>query len=169
MNRKALLPEPPVEPADALAACHSRIRMYTEGLRRLCALPSLKDPQVPPAAAQAYRYFSEGLPLHAKDEDLSLGPRLLRIAPHAAPLLDRLASEHRLIDDALELLLPLLQQLSEGEEVEAEALRSASLSLSDVLIPHIELEERELFPLCSQLSPEEKATFGRELIARRQA
>lgn len=161
------LPQPPADPVAALAACHDRIRQYTLGLERLCALPSLRDPQVPAAAAQAHRYFSEGLPLHAADEDLSLGPRLMKVAPQAAPLLGRLVAEHVQIDAALEVLLPLLLKLSEGGTVEEEALRQASRQLSSVLIPHITLEEAELFPLCARLTAADREAFRDELLARR--
>lgn len=161
------LPQPPADPVAALTACHDRIRQYTSGLERLCALPSLRDPQVPPAAAQAHRYFSEGLPLHAADEDRSLGPRLMKVAPEAAPLVGRLAAEHVQIDAALEVLLPLLLKLSEGGTVEEEALRHASRQLSSVLIPHILLEEAELFPLCARLTVADREAFREELVARR--
>ncbi len=167
MHPKFVLPQPPADPVAALAACHERIRQYSLGLERLCALPSLKNPQVPVAAAQAFRYFSEGLPLHARDEDLSLGPRLLKVAPGSAPLLGQLAAEHVQIDEALEELLPLLQNLSEGRTVEEEAFRHACSRLSTVLIPHIEREEAELFPLCGLLGPADREAFREELIARR--
>ena len=44
--------------------CHERMRRFTTGLERLVALADLHDPRVAPAAAQAGRYFREGLPLH---------------------------------------------------------------------------------------------------------
>ena len=81
--------------------------------------------------------------------------------------MEDLAADHVQIDAALEELLPLLLQLSEGRTVEEEALRHACTRLSTVLIPHIEREEDELFPLCGLLGPAEREAFRDELVARR--
>jgi hemerythrin-like domain-containing protein len=162
-----MTPAVPTDPVAALAACHERIRTYTAGLARMAALPSLDDPRVPPSAAQAHRYFAEGLPLHAQDEDLSLAPRLLAVVPEARGLMEDLAADHVIIDRWLAELLPLLAALSKGEPADQEALRRASDGLARVLIPHIEREERELFELCARLGEADRRAFGEELAARR--
>lgn len=162
-----MTPYVPADPVVALAACHERIRTYTAGLARLAALPTLDDPRVPSSAAQAHRYFSEGLPLHAQDEDLSLAPRLLLVAPESAALLHDLAADHVVIDQWLAELGPLLATLAAGGTVDPAALRRAADGLNGTLIPHIEREERELFPLCARLSREEAAACGAEFAARR--
>ncbi len=169
MPMSVLAPHPSsADPAAPFYACHERIRRFTGGLARMCALPDLSDPRVPDAAAQAYRYFSEGLPLHALDEDESLGPRLRRVAPACGPLLDELAQGHKEIDACLATLLPLLKSLSEGHRVPDATFRAAVNLLRDVLIPHIEREEADLFPLCAALSQEDRLAITRELQARRQ-
>jgi iron-sulfur cluster repair protein YtfE (RIC family) len=151
----------------ALAACHARIRTFTAGLARTAALPSLDDPRVPPAAAQAHRYFAEGLPLHARDEDESLAPRLRRVAPETAPLLDELAHDHEEIDRCLATLLPLLAALVAGRRADHASLRVASDRLDALLLPHIAREEAELFPRCAELSEADRTAFAQELHARR--
>lgn len=155
------------DPVAAFRACHERIRTFTAGLQRIAALPDLSDPRVPSAAAQARRYFGEGLPLHADDEDLSLAPRLLRVAPECAPLLADLERDHRQIDACLATLLPLLGTLAEEGRVPHATFRVSVSFLSNLLLPHIAREEDELFPLCARLSDEDRTAIARELVERR--
>jgi hypothetical protein len=158
---------PPADPAASFRACHERIRMFTAGLHRIATLPDLADPRVPAAAAQARRYFAEGLPLHADDEDLSLAPRLRLVAPECGPLLDELERDHRQIDACLATLLPLLGTLAEEGTVPHTTFRVAVSFLSTLLLPHIAREEDELFPLCARLSPEDRFEITQELLERR--
>ncbi|MDP2304694.1 MAG: hemerythrin domain-containing protein [Pseudomonadota bacterium] len=158
---------PPADPVAAFRACHERIRLFTAGLHRIASLPDLADPRVPSAAAQARRYFSEGLPLHADDEDLSLAPRLRIVAPECGPLLDELERDHRQIDACLATLLPLLGTLAEEGRVPHTTFRVAVSFLSSLLLPHIAREEEELFPLCVRLSAEDRVDIARELVERR--
>jgi hemerythrin-like domain-containing protein len=160
-------PAPPSDPVEALKACHLRIRNFLAGMERLCALESLEDPRVPEAAQLAYRYFSIGLPLHARDEDESLAPRVLAKLPESRELLLTLEQEHKEIIGWLEELLPLLAELGEGRLVEKAALVEASEGLKGVLLPHIEREEQEFFGLCASLSEDEKLAFGEEFLKRR--
>ncbi|MDP2311574.1 MAG: hemerythrin domain-containing protein [Pseudomonadota bacterium] len=158
---------PPADPGASFRACHERIRMFTAGLQRIAALPDLSDPRVPSAAAQARRYFAEGLPLHADDEDLSLAPRLRAVAPECGPLLDELERDHRKIDACLATLLPMLGTLAEEGRVPHATFRAAVSFLSGLLLPHIAREEDELFPLCARLSSEDRLAIASELVARR--
>lgn len=158
---------PPADPVAAFRACHERIRTFIAGLHRIAALPDLADPRVPAAAAQARRYFAEGLPLHADDEDLSLAPRLRLVAPECGPLLDELERDHRRIDACLATLLPLLGTLAEEGKVPHTTFRVAVSVLSSLLLPHIAREEDELFPLCARLAPEDRVAIAQELVDRR--
>jgi iron-sulfur cluster repair protein YtfE (RIC family) len=169
LRSETLKPAVPTDPVEALAACHERIRSFSAGLLRLVALDDLFDPRVPAAAAAAHRYFAEGLPLHARDEDESLAPRLLRVVPEAAGLLTALEHEHEAIVQALDALLPSLSALARGEAADHTRIRTAAEALVAVLLPHIEREERELFPLCAALSAPDRLAFGEELLARRRA
>lgn len=160
-------PPPSGDPVAALAACHEKIRTFTAGLARMAALADLDDPRVPAAAVQARRYFAQGLPLHAQDEDLSFGPRLRAAVPAGGPLLDDLARDHREIDAILASLLPMLGLLAEQGHVPPALFRATAGALADVLLPHIAREEAELFPLCAALSTEELRAISREISARR--
>ena len=157
----------PSDPVAAFLACHDRIRTFCDGLSRMAALPDLSDPRVPPSAAQAHRYFSIALPLHAADEDRSLAPRLLRVAPGTAPVLAELAEDHAGIDRLLLTLNPMLEALSQGGMVPVEALRAQVDALRGLLLPHIAREERELFPRCAALSEADRHEIMAELLARR--
>jgi hypothetical protein len=161
------LAAPPSDPVASFQACHERIRTSTAGLARIAALPSLDDPRVPAAAAQAHRYFAEGLPLHARDEDESLAPRLVRVDPDAAGLLGDLARDHLAIDGCLATLLPLLAALDERRAVPHATLRAAVHLFNELLLAHIAREEAELFPRCAALSPEDRRAIARELQERR--
>lgn len=160
-------PRAPADPVGSFRACHDRIRMFTAGLHRIAELPDLSDPRVPSAAAQARRYFAEGLPLHALDEDLSLAPRLLRVAPECGPLLAELERDHRKIDACFATLLPMLGTLAEEGRVPHATFRAAVTIVSDLLLPHIAREEAEVFPLCAKLSTEDNLAIARELVERR--
>lgn len=163
------LPTAARDPVAALAECHVRIRTYLEGLGRIVALPDLADPRVPSAAAQARRYFAEGLPLHAADEDASLGPRLLRAHPEARPLLEQLAADHAAADGWIDRLLPALDALVEGGPVDPEALRTVVRGLTTLMDAHLRREEAELFPALRGLEPAELLAAGAEMVDRRRS
>jgi hemerythrin-like domain-containing protein len=150
-----------------MVACHEKIRMFLGGLQRVAALDRLDDPRVPSAAEQAHRYFSIGLPLHADDEDGSVAPRLREIVPTSGTLLDELSTDHREIEAQLELLLPLLSGLASGALVDHTRFRTHVDGLRAVLMPHIEREEAELFPLCAAFSVQEREAIATEMIRRR--
>ncbi len=86
-------PTTPATAQDALLACHARMRAFCDGLARMAALPSLDDPRVPDAAAQAERYFRGGLPLHAEDEEMTLAPLLVRATTADASLTEAVARQ----------------------------------------------------------------------------
>lgn len=154
------------DPLDMMTACHGRIRDFTSGLGRLAALPDPHDPRAPAAAAQCYRYFREGLPLHALDEDVSLAPRLRRHRPGAEveEALDRIAEEHHRIDAVLDMLLPLLEAVPNAPPRQ---LLEAHAALCEVLLPHIAMEEKIIFPACALLSLDDRSVMIREMRARR--
>lgn len=140
-------------PYDLLMACHERIRRFVGGMNLIAQLPDPADPRIPDACDQIARYLREGLPLHVRDEEESLAPRL----PSEAAA--RMVREHR-----------------EHEPLLAEAL--AALASRDVpaiarsyarLHPEIELhlreEEEDIFPHLSQIVDPE--AFVAEIRARR--
>ena len=157
------------DPATPLRECHHRIRLYCAGLQRMMALPDLSDPRVPRSAAQAARYFGEGLRLHAADEDHSYAPRLRAAVPGAAALLDGLAADHAQAEADLAALLPQLERLAAGEVLARDPFVAAAGPFCEGLLTHITAEEDALFPLLLQLSPADLLAIDGERAARRRA
>lgn len=135
------------DPFAWFASCHERIRRFGDGVERLGALPSLADARVPPAAAQAARYFREGLPEHGRDEDLSLHPRLRTLAPELGPVLDGLEAEHAAMHTVVGAMVAALERLAAGEASSPEALRLVAEPALALLRGHLEVEERAVLPV----------------------
>ena len=85
--------------------CHERIRSFTLLARRLGQPVPVAE--VTEAASALQRYFMISLPLHAADEDQSLAPRLLAVAPDLAELLAKMSAEHAPIHQVIDDLVPL--------------------------------------------------------------
>lgn len=149
--------------------CHARIRSFSAGLLRLAALDDLCDPRAPQAAAQAARYFGEGLPLHGQDEDLSLKPRLcaLGLDEQALAELERMSADHHEMDSILPDLLARLAEISAGTPPAPALLREPATRLCALLLDHIDREERLIFPLAARLGPADHAAMFEEMRARR--
>ena len=143
--------------------CHTKIRFFLEGFEKIIA--KYGDPRAPAAAAQIARYLREGLPLHAQDEDLSLAPRLLQVHPELSGLLAELAEDHLRMDAGMPAVLALLDRWAAVQPPPRPELAEASHWLNSVLLPHLEREEKELFPACDGIPEEEE--IRREMRARR--
>lgn len=155
-------------PIDAMLACHDRIRRFLDGARRLAAVSDPLDPQAPDAATRCARYFREGVPLHALDEDASLAPKLRPlVAGELNTALDRVAAEHDVIHAAIEDLLWELDPIAAGGPV-PESLRDRVEALAAVFEPHLKLEEEVIFPEARRLlSPELCSALRLEMVERR--
>lgn len=162
------LPTDLEHPIDAMLACHARIQRFLGGARRLAALEDPADPRASDAARQCARYFREGLPLHAEDEDASLAPRLAGCVSEALDAaLATMAAQHRDIDAANEALVRALEQVAAGDPVPA-ALAARVEALAGILEPHLALEEAVVFPAArAALSAEAALALRREMAARR--
>jgi hemerythrin-like domain-containing protein len=153
MQIQLTVPAATGHPVDAMLDCHERIRRFLDGARRLAALTNPLDPLAPGGAAMCARYFREGLPLHALDEDLTLAPRLRpRASPEVADALDRIAADHDLVDEATEALLPTLDAVAKGAPVPADLAERVE-RLAGILEPHLEVEEQVIFPAARAVLP----------------
>lgn len=156
------------DPFAWFAACHERIRRFGDGVERLGALPSLADPRVPAAAAQAGRYFREGLPEHGRDEDLSLHPRLRTLAPELGPVLDALEAEHAAMHTVVGAMVGVLDRLAAGETPAPEELRRVAEPALILLRGHLEVEERAVLPVAeARLGPAARTAMLIEMRCRR--
>lgn len=145
---------------DALTACHARIRHFSGVSVRLANAEGLPSSEIAQAAEGLIRYFSIALPLHARDEDESIEPRLRRFLPEgelAGPAASAMVEQHQEIDRLLEALLPLWTLLSSRPAKLAEfapELRSLSLRLDDLFRAHLQMEEVTVFPAMRKYLPE---------------
>ncbi len=152
--------------AGILMACHGRIRGLLPSLDALIAAPH-HDPRAQTTCDALERYLRDALPLHAQDEDLSLTPRLLDTDPDDALLaaLDRMEAEHDAVDHGRRAFIAALQTWrQDGSTADLTAARAF---LNDLLLPHIDAEERDIFPAMTRLPAAELAVMLDELRGRR--
>jgi hypothetical protein len=160
--------EPIADPADVvtrLRECHARIRSSLAEAQAI--VDSFGTAIAPSRRAQSARnvrrYFTLGLPLHAADEDVSIVPRVGRAA------LTSLAGEHVLIDQCVDELALDWQIIGREGAAPSDLARHRALveKLTGLLIGHLELEEREMFPAIEALPWAERAAIVREMRVRR--
>jgi len=156
------------DPLGMLKACHGRIERQLMTLGRLQRhLPQFGCDDDARAAARAIlRYFDLAAPNHHADEEASVFPRLIAMAPLARGLLDELERDHATLADRWTRLRPLLASIAAGQR--------ANLSAKDVANvrrayeSHIAREEGELIPLAaSTFDAQTLAAIGKEMAARR--
>jgi iron-sulfur cluster repair protein YtfE (RIC family) len=161
---------------ELLLGCHQRIRHFGGVAVRLAQSQGASNAEIAQAADGLYRYFSEALPLHEADENLSIHPRLRRALPKeelAGPAADAMVDQHQTIDELVERLLPLWvvtranpEKLS---EVAGEMCEIAG-RLQEVFDSHLKMEEETIFPaLRKYLSSIELQEIADEMQARRRS
>jgi hypothetical protein len=164
-------------PADGLAlfvSCHARIRQASSTTIRLAAADGEAPEIIAQAAEAVRRYYTIALPLHAEDEDRSLGPRLVACADVDAAVADavhRLAREHVAIEAEIAELVPLLEAV-EREPSGLDAVRAAIGVLGERLRvawdAHLGIEESVVFPAARRLlAPSELDAIRAEIGERR--
>jgi len=153
-----------------LLACHTRIRRFARLAFTVGARPDLPAEEVKEAAAQCLRYFSEALPLHVRDEEESLWPRLAGRSAAIDASMAQMRAQHFGHGVRLEALLAALRAVQQQPH-EAAAHRHLALAASALetdFEDHLRLEETELFPLLETALPADvRATIVDELRARR--
>ena len=163
----------PTTPEDAvglLLECHDRIRTFLAIARRIGAAPP-DEQGLADAAARVARYFAEALPLHARDEEESILPRLRGRDARVDEALAAMEDEHRAHGPPLAALVAACRTVAEAparlDEVRA-ALAAATEALEREFAEHLRREEGVVFPAMRRLlSPADDAAIVRELRARR--
>lgn len=165
------------EPLALLSDCHRRIERFMSVLRSVfhqAGGRSLNDEERRVAEA-ALTYFRTAAPRHTADEEESLFP-LLRAsgqppARDAMQTVERLESDHEAADAnhaQVDRLYRLWIDRGSLDENERRDLGRALGALSEMYKQHIEVEDREIFPLAGRLlSLEQLAGVGKEMAARR--
>ena len=156
---------------DMLLACHERIRAFTGLARRLASATDVSDADVRDAAAKVGRYFREGLPLDALDEEELVMPRLVGHSAELDAALATMASEHTSHAPACERLIAVCDALERRPErlVElAPELTGVAALLDADFAAHLAAEERLVFPALAALPDAERGAIVAAMQARRQ-
>jgi hypothetical protein len=165
----------PARPAegivDLLLDCHARIRSFSDLAIRLGEAAAPPPAEVADAAARVVRYFGEALPLHARDEEDSVLPRLAGRDPDVDVALVAMHRDHVGHGVVLEPVLELCAELAAAPERHAElapTLVRAGRVLCAHFDAHLASEERTIFPAIGRVvGEEERRRMVEELRARR--
>lgn len=160
----------PPDLAGLLLECHARIRHFAALAVRLASSEAGAPDRVEAAAAIA-RYFDEALPLHVRDEEESLVPRLRGRSAVVDAALDRMLLEHA-AHDALRLeLIGITRAIASDVgtfATHAGQLRALAAQVQEDLVSHVQQEESAIFPMIGTLlSAEEQSAVVAEMRARR--
>ena len=152
---------------DMLVDCHARIRKFCALAKRLGQGGPTQ--QIADAAAQLRRYFGIALPLHIRDEDESLRPRLERLGDGLlSDALDAMTHEHVAADIALADLLEQWDAIArEPSEARCLATHEPAVWLTRHLLAHLHDEETRVFPALDRLPPAQWSAVVAEMKARR--
>ena len=122
------------------------------------------------ACLRVERYFSEALPLHVRDEEESVLPRLRGRSSSVDAALDRMHEQHELHVEVVARLLEASAALR-GSPRSAEGragLLGVARPLRAVFEPHLTAEEEVIFPAVRALLPNaEQSAIVREMRVRR--
>ncbi len=156
------------DPLGVLRACHRRIERQLGTLARLRRhLPEHHaDHDARVAATAILRYFDTAAVHHHADEEQSLFPRLIPVAPDMAALAATLEREHAELAARWLRMRPLLSAIVARSGAYLPAKGVAELCAA--YAAHIAREEGELLPRAAEvLSPADVAAIGSEMAARR--
>jgi hemerythrin-like domain-containing protein len=147
------------DPFEQLARSHRRLEELLDALQT-----SGTDPDL---LRDAAAFFARNVRRHEQDEELSLFPRLASIA-ELAPLLERLAREHREHERLHAELDAIVQELDRGAAPSGVRIDALVDALVGGYRDHLEVEERELFPAAQRvLGASDLAAMAAEMDARR--
>ncbi|MEZ4400863.1 MAG: hemerythrin domain-containing protein [Kofleriaceae bacterium] len=151
----------------ALAGCHERIRRFTALAARLAEATSAPLAERREAAAAVVRYFTVALPLHAADEDDSVGPRLRGASAAVDAALVLLAREHTEHAAVIAPVVAACQAIVATPACAPAHLAEAAAALAAAFASHLALEEAVIFPAVAALADDVAATIQAEMRARR--
>jgi iron-sulfur cluster repair protein YtfE (RIC family) len=159
-------------PEALLLECHERIRSFCGLARKLAAvdLADASPAEIAAAADAVASYFSRSLPLHVRDEEQSVAPRLVGRSPRLDAALETMRSEHSAHERSLAALVQLLRTIEAGPAIlgrERVGLATLALEVEVLLSAHLLAEETLVIPALSTLSAEERKAIVDEIRARR--
>jgi iron-sulfur cluster repair protein YtfE (RIC family) len=160
----------PGDVVDSLLDCHERIRRFIELAQAIAVRRELTGAELVEACARVERYFREALPLHVRDEEDSIEPRLRGLSVSLDRALDAMHAEHLIHDPMIEGLLQASALLREqpGDLERRRGLGEVANALARELDPHLRQEEEVVFPaLRTLIGDQPRADILDELRARR--
>ncbi len=156
---------------DLLLECHDRIRSFLALARRVAEAGPAEREAIPEAAGRVHRYFTQALPLHARDEEDSILPRLTGRDPAVDRELETMAREHAEHEPPMTRLVEACDAVARDPGLHAAfapAIGAAARELEDHFAAHLRREEEVIFPAMRRLlAPADDAAIVRELRARR--
>lgn len=156
---------------DLLLECHDRIRSFLALARRVAEAGPAERDDLPEAAARVHRYFTQALPLHARDEEDSILPRLHGRDPAVDRELVTMTREHAEHEDPMRRLVGACEIIARDPDRHAALahdLGAAARELEAHFAAHLRREEEVVFPAMRRLLDRaEDAAIVRELRARR--
>jgi iron-sulfur cluster repair protein YtfE (RIC family) len=161
----------PGDAVDLLLECHQRIRSFLALSRRIAEAHDASSSEIAEAATRVRRYFTEALPLHARDEEDSVLPRLRGRDAAVDAALEAMAREHLEHERPLGVLVAGCQALSGDAGRRAELVPSISAATTELerhFAGHLQVEETVIFPAVRRLlDPAADREIVREIRARR--
>lgn len=165
------------QPIGLLSDCHRRIERFLDILLKVATSghgQALSGEQRT-ALETALRYFAVAAPKHTADEEQSLFPRLRADAdPRAHAALEHMAtleSDHRVADEGhaeVDRLGRLWLENNELSQTDSKRLFDQLAALKALYAHHIEMEEKEVFPVAKEVLAGTKIReIGREMAERR--
>jgi len=162
------------DPIGMLKDCHRRIEHFLDILCVVAGRAQMRSltEEERSAVKAALQYFHVGGERHTLDEEESLFPRLLAVAPtETNHILARLKRDHGDADDlhaSVDWLYTAWISAGTLEGSEQAALLAQTASLKHLYADHILIEENEVFPRAAlALDNQSLAAMGREFSSRR--
>jgi len=156
------------EPLALLRACHKNILAHCDRLEALVVHIEAQgiDDEARKAARDVARYFSTSAPLHHRDEEEDLFPRLNRQSLKIAELIRDLKQEHARLEQLWEIIVIELKKLP--DEQFSDDFLQANRDFCTLSRQHVNRENMEFLPMAaSSLSQLELADIGESMAARR--
>jgi len=148
------------DPIALLRACHNKILAHCDLLEGLLDSPDQA------AATQVHRYFNTSAPLHHRDEEEDLFPRINGQSLKIAELIHNLKKEHQALDSLWGALATELK--SQPENGFSEAFVTAAREFCRLNREHVAVENKDLLPVAAGiLSNQDLGAVGETMAARR--
>jgi hemerythrin-like domain-containing protein len=153
------------DPIGLLRACHEKMLHHCDLLESLLGRNDM-DSDSREAARNITRYFTRSAPLHHRDEEEDIFPRINRLSLKTAELIHNLKKEHERLDALWSTIAPGLKKLP--DEGFGDAFRQAAEEFIALYRQHIGRENRDLLPLAANsLSQQVLIEVGESMARRR--